>query len=206
MKAKIILFAVVLCLFGCNSKQGKTQEDVEELMCCCPQATIYLQPYGNYTKEEAMKLVPVLQEHFGYWIEGHWTFKVLEPKSLPKEGFVAEKNKYKAISFLRDESKDIEKYDVIIGLTHNDICADLHNQKDYGIIGLSYLGKRMSIVSDKRVRNKKQFWKPVLHEFIHAFFSKRHCEKGDPTCFMVDYKGKGNIARQNKLCEYCSRL
>ena len=87
----------MLCLFSCNSKQENKQEDEQEWICYCPQATIHLQPYGNYTKEEAMELVAILQEHFNYWIEGHWTFKVSEPKPLPKEGFVAQKINTKPI-------------------------------------------------------------------------------------------------------------
>ena len=94
--------------------------------------------------------------------------------------------------------------EIIIGLTHKDICTDIHNIKHYGILGISYSPGNVCIISDKRINNKSLIWKTILHEFIHAYYGAKHCPKDDPTCFMVDAKGKGNLAIQNKLCNSCN--
>jgi hypothetical protein len=40
---------------------------------------------------------------------------------------------------------------------------------------------------------------------MHAFYGAKHCPKDDPKCFMVDAKGKGNFAIQDRLYDSCRR-
>lgn len=93
----------------------------------------------------------------------------------------------------------------MIGLTHKDICADAHNVKDYGIVGMSFSPGNVCIVSDKRLSNKSDYWKPIIHEFIHAFYGAKHCPNDDPRCLMKDAKGKGTFRIQNYLCDSCKQ-
>ena len=129
----------------------------------------------------------------------------MTPKSIPTEAYVEHWNKYKAKVILDSLNKNIKdkKEVVYIGLTHKDICADLHNVDNYGIIGYSYSPGYVCIVSDKRIKTKSMIWKPILHEFIHAFYGAPHCPKDDKTCFMVNFKGKGNVEKQKWLCDSC---
>ena len=113
--------------------------------------------------------------------------------------------RYKGISLLNNlklNSKDT----VIIGLTHGDICADVHNMKNYGIVGYSFVNRNVSVVSDKRLKDKRMIWKPVIHEFMHSFFGSPHCPNDDPKCFLKDAKGKGNFEIQEYLCHSCRML
>ena len=197
---KIILLLITTLLFGCKSDVENKIED--KYICMCPHATIYIQPYDNFTEEEVNKLLPVIKDQFDYWLYGEWKFKILKPIPIPEKSFILNKNRYKAIDIIRTQSKNIND-GVIIGLTHKDICADVHNIKNYGIVGLSYKPGNSCIVSDKRLKNKSIIWKPILHEFMHAFYGANHCPKDDPKCFMVDAKGKGNFAIENKLCDSC---
>ncbi len=82
IKNYFILLGILCIAISCSNKSQ--QQNEEELECSCPHATICLQPYEDFSKEEAEKLVPVLQENFDKWIYGGWEFKVLNPKKLPK--------------------------------------------------------------------------------------------------------------------------
>jgi predicted Zn-dependent protease len=197
IKMKFILLIITLLFFANCSKQKINDSELE---CCDPHALICLQPYNDFSEEEAKKLVPILEEHFNINY-GFWSFKVNKPINLPLESKVGEK--YKAITVLNYEKKLLQGDEIIIGLTHKDICTDIHNTKNYGIVGLSFTRSQVCLVSDKRLSNKSNFWKPILHEFMHTFYGSRHCPNDDPKCIMKDAKGHGNFAIQEYLCDSC---
>ncbi len=201
---KKILLLLAICFLtstGCSNKENRELTD-EEVECSCPHATIYLQPFDNFTKQEAEKLIPKLEHEFNYWIYGEWKFKVLEPAPLPKESHVASKNKYEATKIL-NSLKKLQLDDIVIGLTHKDICHNIHGVQHYGIVGLSYSPGDVCVVSDKRLSKKSLIWKPMMHEFLHAFFRAKHCPNNDPRCFMSDAKGHGSFGIQDRLCDSC---
>ncbi len=197
-----LLLLIIIC--ACTGKnEAQVEVQVEEEECLCPHAVIYLQPYDDFTKAEAKKLVPKLREEFEQWLYGEWKFKVLTPKSLPKEGFIPERNRYRAMTILKSERKNLKSSEIIIGLTHKDICVDAHGVKDYGIVGLSMRRGQVCIASDKRLEKKSDYWKPILHEFVHTFYGSGHCPNDDPKCFMKDAKGHGRFGIQKYLCDKC---
>ena len=212
----LCISTLILLTASCKKAEEKqTYEHTEKEQvlddgsCSCgyPHCVIYLQPYDNYTKQEANALIPSLKKNFEKWMDGEWTFKVLDPKPLPSESYVEGRNRYKAGTILNSLKKNPRtengKAVVYMGLTHKDICADVHGVENYGIIGYSYCPGYTCVVSDKRVRNKSIVWKPVMHEFIHAFYGAPHCQKDDEHCFMKDLKGKRSIDSENKLCDSC---
>lgn len=78
----------------------------------------------------------------------------------------------------------------VIGLTHKDISFNIHNTKNYGIMGLTTRGHFKTIVSDYRAKGDN-FLAVIVHEFGHGYYKAPHCT--DPTCIMCDYqahKGK----------------
>lgn len=211
-----ILLTVLVGSIGCachNNNQTETaaqeEQETDSLMCSCPHALICIQPYDNFTKQEANKILPSLEKNFGEWLYGGWTFRILDPKPLPPESHVKVYggDRYRASTILQSLQKNPQKENgidvVYIGLTHKDICADVHHVENYGIIGLSFSPGNVCVVSDKRLKSKSIVWKPMLHEFMHAFFGAKHCPNDDPHCFMKDAKGKGNFEIQNKLCDSC---
>ncbi|MBQ6653715.1 MAG: hypothetical protein IJM81_10065 [Prevotella sp.] len=82
-------------------------------MCSCPHATIHLQPFEDFSKEEVQKLLLQLQENFDNLMYGGWSFEILDPIPLPKESFVLKKNKYKAIDILNFEKKHLKDNEII---------------------------------------------------------------------------------------------
>ena len=205
MKQLLYILFFGILLFSCSNGTTKGDYIEADTQCSTPQCVVVLQPYEDFSRKEVEKLLPKLQEAFGKWLYGHWDFKIANPISLPKNSYVKERNRYRVTPILNYESKQLTEYEVIIGLTHKDICTDIHGQKDYGIVGISRPLKQVSLVSDKRLKDKSLMWKPILHEFIHTFYGAKHCPNDDPTCFMKDAKGHGNFEIQDKLCDACKQ-
>ena len=81
-----LLFIISMLLLGCNSKidTPNTQDVTEgeeplDTICSCPQCVIKLLPYDDYTKKEAMRLLPKLQKAFDEWLYGAWKFEIMDP-------------------------------------------------------------------------------------------------------------------------------
>ena len=213
MKRISLILIIIVCLASIivyckkDTKDVEVSEDETEFLCSCPHCVIYLQPYGDFTEKEAKSLVPILKKNFDTFLEGGWEFKVNPHKELPADTYVKERDRYKAYNILKKMKQEFKstskKREVYIGLTHKDICTDLRGFKDFGIVGLSFCPGYVCIVSDKRISDKTQMWKPVMHEFMHAFYGSKHCPNDDPHCFMKDAKGKPNFKIQNKLCDAC---
>ena len=201
---KVFLFSLItILLLACSNGTTKREKPIADTLRSCPQCVIILQPYEDFSKSEVERLLPTLQKSFDKWLNGHWEFKIAAPIRLPQNSYVKERNRYRVTPILNYESKQLTGHEVIIGLTHKDICTDIHGKKNYGIVGISRPLKQVSLVSDKRIKNKSLMWKVILHEFIHTFYGAKHCPNEDPTCFMKDAKGHGNFEIQDKLCKSC---
>ena len=205
MKQLLCILFFGILLFSCSNGTTKGDYFEADTLCSTPQCVIVLQPYEDFSRKEVEKLLPKLQKTFDKWLYGHWKFKIANPIRLPQNSYVKERNRYRVTPILNYESKQLTEYEVIIGLTHKDICTDIHGKKDYGIVGISRPLKQVSLVSDKRLKHKSMMWKPILHEFIHTFYGAKHCPNDDPTCFMKDAKGHGNFEIQDKLCDACKQ-
>ncbi len=208
MKTLKLLF-VTACVFllSCN----KSNE--VEVMPCCPTCSILFQPYDSVSYQEAQRLA----QTFGYQLSSLLgdinvrEVSVLPVKLLTNQQLNSTNTRYRAEKILKyqnDIAKDVikdEHFDVIIGLTSKDISTSLHNIDDYGIQGLSYIGKNNCVVSTFRIKNKKDVWKLVAHEFCHGYFytQMRHCPADDPTCIMRDGHGKPNWKKRTKICNKC---
>ena len=110
----------------------------------------------------------------------------------------------KFLEFIDIEFEIASDKKIIIGLTHKDVSCSYKGIQDWGVLGLCLHGKHACVASDFRVKNKKRdYWKVVTHEFIHTFYHYNHCPKDDPTCIMRDAKGKPDLGKLNRLCDYC---
>lgn len=195
------LLVGIICLIGLISCENK-EINSTELHCLCPHTTLIFQPYEDFSTREIEKLIPNLMENLNLYAYGHWEYKILKPIPIPFQKTV--NNRYQAKKFLVYQKQRLKNSNsVLIGLTHKDICANVHNVENYGILGYSYRPGQVCIISDKRLSNKSDMWKIILHEFMHAYYGAGHCPNNDPTCFMKDAKGHGNFQIQNKLCNSC---
>lgn len=217
---KYLIITLFTLLIGCatwsccnNAKRIKHVEFVsaksEAVECTCPHCTLLIQPYGDFSQARAKEVSEQLEQVLSKHMKG---LAVTEVKVLPNKPLTAElmndaKTRYRASKILDQQQSMLKQpSDVVIGLTDEDISTSIHGYEDWGILGLSYLKRNNCVISTFRVKDKTQFWKVVLHEFGHGFLGLDHCPNSDPTCFMVDAKGKPNLTPQHHFCDTCSKL
>lgn len=191
---------------SCHQKEAMSTD--ADTLCPCPEATILLQPYDDFTKKEAYQLENELAKHFDDILYGTWTFKVLPTKKMSSQWYYKPRNRYRADKIIGSLEHDVSRNardTVIIALTHHDISTSIHGQKDYGVMGLSHRPGHACVVSTFRLKKHSQLWKLVIHEFIHAFFGYPHCPKDNTHCIMQDAHGKNTFDKKNDLCDYCKQ-
>ena len=183
-------------LYGCNKK-------VEQANSSCPP-TIFLQPYDNFTQDEAKQLSMMLEKKFLELYGVEFEFKVLPNKKLSADLMNNSKSRYRADKIINSLKKEASKQRIMIGLTHKDVSVPYKGKADWGVLGLSIHGTYACVVSDYRLKNKKRdYWKVVTHEYTHTTFKYNHCPEDDPTCIMKDAKGKADFSNKVGLCKTC---
>lgn len=201
MKRICWLLAIHLVLLSCNNTQSSNADDVED----SPTATIYLQPYDNFTKEEAEKLKADLNKHLEEILSGVFKVKILSNKAL-SDSFLGEtRKKYRVDKIIDSLKENADEHNIYIGITHHDICREYKNGvKDWGVLGSSIPIYNACVVSDHRLKHKRRdLWKVTTHEFIHTYYKYNHCPKDSTHCIMKDAKGKADFSNKNNLCGYC---
>ena len=164
-----------------------------------------MQPYGNYTQKEAAKLGKELGKRIWDWFGVDMDCEVLSALPLADSLLNKEKTRYRADKIINAMSSKADAHSIYIGLTHRDISCSLRGKPDWGVQGLSLIPKKACVVSTYRVKNKGEFWKVVMHEFIHTYFEYRHCPKDDSKCLMQDANGNPSFKNKEGLCQYCKK-
>ena len=199
MRASFVyILLAVLMLYGCNKK-------VEQANSGCPP-TIFLQPYDNFTQDEAKQLSMMLEKKFLELYGVEFDIEVLPNKKLSADLMNDSKSRYRADKIINSLKKEAGKQRIMIGLTHKDVSVPYKGKADWGVLGLSIHGTYACVVSDYRLKNKKRdYWKVVTHEFTHTAFRYNHCPEDDPTCIMKDAKGKADFSNKHDICGYCKK-
>lgn len=189
---KIYYLLLALTIAGCT----KTEENYE---CSTPYVKVYLQPYDNYTCQEAEVLKAELAERFDTLFYGAFEFEVLPNKRLD-DSFL-NKTRYRADAIINSLTSQCNEHKVVVGLTHKDISIPYKGHADWGVLGLALPSHSYACVaSDFRLKSKKRdFWKVVTHEFGHAYFKYNHCD--EPGCIMRDAKGHANFSDKDIICQ-----
>lgn len=200
MKKQLWFLAVFVFAIACQQKNGTGFVD-----CTCPHATIYLQPYDNFTQKETEKLKKDLDKHLEGILYGSFEVKVLPNKPLSDSFLGERRKKYLVDKVIGDLKTEADEHNIYIGITHRDICRDYKNGvKDWGVLGSSIADYHACVVSDHRLKHKKRdMWKVVVHEFIHTYHNYPHCPKDSAHCLMKDAKGHADFSNKHDLCGYC---
>jgi archaemetzincin len=169
---------------------------------------IALVPLGELKDSEIQYVKAQIEEFYGFEVD------VLNKGKMPSNAYYKPRSRYKANKVL-DYLIAIKsnKYDKVLALTNDDISAEVKGYKDWGVIGLAYLGNSACIVSTYRLGKQKvssntfksRLAKASLHELGHTL-GLPHCDKAD-YCFMNDAKGKvSTIDRAGlTLCDHCQK-
>ena len=165
----MMLLCWAIAFAGCSGKSvnGNGQKDDDDV-CLCPP-TIYLQPYGNFTKNEASRLGKELEKHLFEMFNVDLGCEVLPPLPLSDSLMNKAKSRYRADKIIRSLSAKADDHNIYIGLTHKDISCSIRGKADWGVQGLSLIPGKACVVSTFRVKNRHDFWKVTCHEFIHTY-------------------------------------
>lgn len=209
---RIIYLLVIATFIGCKHDMSKvisktedniceTENDVYE-ECSCPP-TIYLQPLNGFSQFKAKRVKEQIRNsHID--IFNDVDIEILPDTTLGETMLNKTKTRYRADKIINSYRNKANKHYVIIGLTNSDISTTYKGKDDWGVLGLSFKKKYVGVVSTYRLKNSdRDFWKIVVHEFIHAYFGYEHCPKDNKDCIMQDAKGHANFSDKNNLCEYC---
>lgn len=99
---------------------------------------------------------------------------------------------------MQERAKEGEVY---VGLTMQDISTTKGDNPDHGIMGLGFRPGKACIASSFRIRDKKNFFKVVIHELGHTT-GLPHCP--ETTCFMRDAKGGDPTREEKEFCNTCT--
>ena len=205
LKTIVLLLCAIICMASCSKKSGENSDlsDKEEVRCLCPPV-IHLQPFGKFSQREAQllgkELTKRLEDIFGVELE----CEVHPPLPLSDTMMNDGHTRYRADKIIRSIAANANRHNIYIGLTHKDISCSVHGKKDWGVQGLSLIPGNACVASTFRVKDRRDFWKVVCHEFIHTYFTYNHCPKDDPSCLMQAAKGHPRYKGKNGLCPHCS--
>lgn len=216
-------FCGFLCMVitsGCQVS-SKNSEDNESSEHHPSSLTLFLAPMDGVTEAEAVQLGKEFTKNFASRQFEQCEVLTLPHLSSPDSCLNGAKTRYRADKLLKTlmnkHSKSCkEKADElygghskyhIIGVTDRDISTSVHGHADYGILGLSYLRRPVSVVSTFRLKRKMDLWKLTAHEFCHGFYGCPHCKNDDPHCLIADAKG-GNphFEIKDTLCSDCAKI
>lgn len=177
----------------------------KKAICLCPPV-IHLQPFGKFCQREAQllgkELTKRIEDIFGVELECEVHPPLPLSDTLMNDGHT----RYRADKIIKSMSANANRHNIYIGLMHKDISCSVHGKKDWGVQGLSLIPGNACVASTFRVKDRRDFWKVVCHEFIHTYFTYNHCPKDDPSCLMQAAKGHPRYKGKNGLCPHCSNV
>ena len=200
---RLFSFIIFLFAFHFYSCTNPADNVVEPARCTCPP-TICLQPFGDYTQQEAKQLKKVLEKKFVELYGIEFDFEILPNKKLSTELMNDKKSRYRADKIIYSLSNEAGDHRIIIGLTHKDISVPYKGRPDWGVLGLSIQKTYTCLASTYRLKHKRHdFWKVVTHEFTHTVCAYGHCPEDNPNCIMKDAKGCADFSTKNGFCKTC---
>lgn len=126
--------------------------------------------------------------------------ELLPHEEMPVSAYYAPRKRYRADTLIHRMSDRAKENEVYLGITRQDISTTKGSNPDHGIMGLGFQPGKACVASDFRLRNKKNFFKVVIHELGHTT-GLRHCP--EKTCFMRDAEGGDPTGEEKEFCEKC---
>lgn len=195
--AWLLMLFVLILNAGCGGKSTESHPEESANGKARGKLCVYL--YGNFPVSKAKMLCKELENYFP-------EVELMEKRlSLPEEGYVPNRNRYRGTALLND----LKKYrngNVVLGLTDRIICTSNEISSTFGIMGVSYLNSGLCVSSSVIPKSgckqtDDNFIKLTLHELGHAY-GLPHCP--NQKCYMVDAEHRMKLPHTTGFCEKCS--
>ena len=115
-----------------------------------PAPKVCLQPLGDYDERLLAPIARGLAQVYGFEV------RQLSPRALPPAAWYEPRRRYRAarvLDHLRDEVWRAQRdCDFLVGFTAADISMTKGRHADWGVLGLSYRGEGVSVLSSFRMR------------------------------------------------------
>src|SRR6185436_1962822 len=163
MRAALLAMSVLVATTATAAAENKT----------AARPTVCVVPLGDYEKD----MVPIVTRGIEYLYR--LDVKVLEQRALPRAAWYPPRRRYRAeklLSYLDSAVLPRSGCDLVMGFTSADISTTKDGQhKDWGILGLAWIGGPSGVVSTHRLGRKvdarskaKRAVKVMNHELGHA--------------------------------------
>ncbi|MEN9963911.1 MAG: hypothetical protein RL582_1006 [Bacteroidota bacterium] len=127
---------------------------------------------------------------------------LMKKEAMSSSFYYAPKSRYRADKIIASLRKRAAKNEVYLAITSQDISTSVHQQKDFGIMGLGYVPGNASVVSSFRIKNKNLLYRIALHEIGHNK-GIDHCPSKN--CFMMDAEKKDRTSEMLLFCDKCKK-
>lgn len=123
-------------------------------------------------------------------------------ESMPTVSYYAPRKRYRADNIIATLQKRAGKNIYYMAITSEDVSTSVHGHKDFGVMGLGYVGGNASVVSSFRIKNKNLLYRIAWHELGHNK-GIDHCPSKN--CMMMDAEKKDRTKEMLFLCDKCKK-
>lgn len=191
MKYLILNFLLLFITHSC--KQKPASEPKQTAVINIESKTVVLVPLGKISPKTVLDIKIGLQPIFKRVnLQGN--------TRMPKQAFYAPRNRYRADTLIRWMSRRAKENEVYVGITEQDISTTKGQFADYGVVGLGFQPGKACVVSNFRLKDKRSFYKVVIHELGHTA-GLPHCP--NMSCFMRDADGGDHTNEEKGFCDKC---
>lgn len=130
--------------------------------------------------------------------------KVLPAEAMPAHAWYPKRARWRADTLIRWMGMRASAGEVWLGITTEDISSTKEGvAQDFGIMGLGQKPGHACVASDKRLKDKSQFHKIVIHELGHTA-GLNHCPSD--RCLMRAANGKDHTREIDTFCPRCREV